>query len=836
MTVAAKEAMPQPQRRVKPRGASGNPWRRLWQVPLLLLGATAFGVGIKSLVATIKPVPFETQAKSIQSIMDAGRYQSAIDEINRLAPYYMQPLQQAELQMLTGDTHYLALRKAADRAEISGPACNRIIDHYQKAAALGIVPSVEMNERWGEAAMGSGDAKVAMEKLEAAITAAPEEGPHNRTSLITRHGKDLVAAYLDAGQSAKASAMVDLLIAAAGPPEDLSAIEERTWGICKQIEIALAGDAPKSAAAGQTNLDQAIASGRQALQELKEHDPQGRVLVWIGRAEWERGDAVGAERDLKEARKYFVVHHMDDGRAAVLLGKAAQRKGEYPAATALFAEVITAHAGETIWPAARLGRAEINVYKGMVSSDEVMGDFQSAIAAVKNQDVPVGKRAEMITREEVQGGLLEAYRKAFDTDQLECALTLLSMEQQIEDVMTAEAVYRFALTKERRAKEILAEGDKLEGPARAGKEVAGRAMLADAAADYLKHSRMTTLDDDQSGASLWKAGGLLDAAGQTMAAVEVYKRFTIQRPADPRVPEGMLNLGRLYQSAGMIKEAIQAYEQNIRLNPKTPGGYMSVVNLARCYAVLAGKIAAPEDPEKKADIDKSAALLQNLVESADLQPTAREFRDALLALGDLYFDNHMWAPAIQRFDEVVTRYPSDTAVPRALFLLGMSYRNSAADIADALGKDAGIARRDELAKARLERLQLAAGEFSSVIAKLDLEAASDSSVLTTRLLAPIEEQYLRTSYMNRAACAFDRGEYDLAIKLYDETSARFTDEVIGVQSFVQIVNAYLAMNQPIQAKAAAERGRWLLSRVPDSAFAGTPGLSRDYFKTLLEVK
>ena len=103
-------------------------------------------------------------------------------------------------------------------------------------------------------------------------------------------------------------------------------------------------------------------------------------------------------------------------------------------------------------------------------------------------------------------------------------------------------------------------------------------------------------------------------------------------------------------------------------------------------------------------------------------------------------------------------------------------------------------------------------------------------------LSPLEADYLRTSYMDRAECYFQLGEYPLAIKYYDQTATRFSQHVMAIESYVQIVNSYVAMNQPGQAAAAAERAQWILKRIPDEAFAKSPTpLNRQYFEEFFKL-
>src|SRR3954464_15638089 len=82
-------------------GAGGaNPWRRLWQIPLLCAGLGAFGFGVRALVRTVRPVPFEKQVESVQILIAQEEFGKAIEQINILGNYYVDVSEQAELQVL----------------------------------------------------------------------------------------------------------------------------------------------------------------------------------------------------------------------------------------------------------------------------------------------------------------------------------------------------------------------------------------------------------------------------------------------------------------------------------------------------------------------------------------------------------------------------------------------------------------------------------------------------------------------------------------------------------------------------------------------------------------
>ena len=206
-----------------------------------------------------------------------------------------------------------------------------------------------------------------------------------------------------------------------------------------------------------------------------------------------------------------------------------------------------------------------------------------------------------------------------------------------------------------------------------------------------------------------------------------------------------------------------------------------------------------------------------------MEPTANQFRASLFALGELYYRNGKWREAILRLEEAVGRYPEDREIPRAEFLLGQSYRKSAQEIFAALhpaekavpATQVPQDRRDALEKARLVRLMKAADLFGTVIGMLDAEAQDlGAGTAGHRKLSALEEEMLRASYMDRAECYFSSGDFAMAIKLYDMAATRFSQNVTAADAYVQIVNSYASLNQPADARAAAERGWWVVKRIP----------------------
>jgi tetratricopeptide (TPR) repeat protein len=831
-------------------------------VPLFLAGVAVFAMGVRTIVRVVRPVPFEEQVAGVRHLIEAGEFNQAIEAINTLGDYYTDNAQQGELQILAAETHYLAEKKLEAGGSLVRVNYERIKDHYRKAVIYGSTITPDMNQRWAEAALATGDGTLAAEKLEAAIADAGEDAE----AITRRHGRNLVMTYISLGRRERAIEAVDRMLAAlpAIAESDQESLEARTWCLSRRIEIALKG--PLDA----TTLAMVVADARTQADAIRNMDVNlaGRILTWIGRAELQTGARQQAETDLAAARAAFTVRHVDDGRAALMLGMLRLDRGDAAGAAKLFQEVIVGHAGTTLWPAARLGRAVTATRTGAPLDETMRADYQFAIDVVKEtaEKPAVGREPELITPEGVRASLADGYRRALAADRLMEALSFLHMERGVAVREPIDLALRLATTREYRANQLMIEAGTLEGAPAAARRLEARAMMADSAADYLRHGRATTLNDEQSGSSLWKAGELFDQAGETMRAIAVYEQLTIQRPRDARVSEGMLALGRLYQSAGMIDKAIETHERNVRENRNTPASYSSAVAAAHCYMTRGDHAATPES--RDAAYGSAEKLLLALVQDdTNLRPAALGFRESLVTLGDLYFawstriveENAgpaattapatapatarsyrpaRWSDAILRLDEALKRYGNDRtwdAASRVRFLLAQSYRRSAIEIGAVLERDPQLPQRPELQKARADRLATASQEFSRLIALLDAEAL-DAGMTGRRKLTDLEQDYLRTSYLDRAACHFDRGEYDEAIALYDRAAARFAEEIIAVQAYVQIVNAYLIQKQPAQANAAAERGRWMLKRIPEGVFGESPvGAGRAYYEQLLAL-
>ncbi len=63
-----------------------------------------------------------------------------------------------------------------------------------------------------------------------------------------------------------------------------------------------------------------------------------------------------------------------------------------------------------------------------------------------------------------------------------------------------------------------------------------------------------------------------------------------------------------------------------------------------------------------------------------------------------------------------------------------------------------------------------------------------------------------------------KGHLEEAVKLYDVAAFRYQEDPSALAAYVQIVNSYCALGKIAEARTANERAKWLLRRMPASAF------------------
>jgi tetratricopeptide (TPR) repeat protein len=149
----------------------------------------------------------------------------------------------------------------------------------------------------------------------------------------------------------------------------------------------------------------------------------------------------------------------------------------------------------------------------------------------------------------------------------------------------------------------------------------------------------------------------------------------------------------------------------------------------------------------------------------------------------------------------------------------------------AAGAAAARAQQERDARHKRRYLQEAHRLYEAAIAAYAVAGGNTGGGAEQRL----DETYERLAWFYRADCLFDLGEYAAAIELYDQAAFRYQDDPSALSAYVQIVNSYVAMGQPSDARTANERAKWLLRRMPPEKFRdGSLTLDREQWQAWLE--
>jgi len=589
----------------------------------------------------------------------------------------------------------------------------------------------------------------------------------------------------------EAEEQIDRILALPSPDED-----DLLWAVQRKADLMLA---EQDAAAVREFLQQVCPRLAAPRSELEWLFLDAQALVKAGQLD-------EADRVLRSLRDRLTVRDDLDAKSGWLLGYLNYRDGRPQEALSFFNDVVSTHRSGEYYHASVLGRAQC--LAELYRLDEAIAEYRRVI-----QQVPHHPNSRLAGREVVRAGLMQRCAILQRAGRLDDALRFCrlaaSLVTENEEVLRAADARRLGKLCAELAREAAALGDAERASTR----------LAEAAEHYLTLSRLTTLNEPVSAEAMWQAANYYDLAGERDKAIGVMESFVEGRPNASKTPEALFRLGQAYQAEGEPAKAIQRYlECNARF-PRTPAAFASLVPLAKCLLA----VSPPRE-------DEAETVLLRVVEQDPhkpplYDPRAREFRDAVFALGKLYARRGRYEQAISRLEDALGLYPNDPRATSATFWLADAYRKSGLALRGELGKTvSGPALRagqEEVTR----RLTRAAELFDAVVAAGEAPRSGQPS--------PIERLYLEHSYLYRGDCLFDLGRYAEAIERYEQAVSALQRGTGCLSACVQIVHSYLRLGRPDAARATVERIRWLLRKLPDEAFVATGALSRQQWRQTL---
>ena len=809
-----------------PAGAAGAApaarptWRDVWQIPAMLVAVAALAGGVIA-VAALRPKPdFGAAIRRAEALVAEQKYEEGLKGLNKdIHPYLDKGVVPADLrrQFHTLVARSIYLWQESESEKRPENYMNVVGEYLEAESADGALRAPD--------AAYLADAYISLGKLDDATERMKRLGdtpPEVRYGLLHR----LIESCIKAGKSEEERA-AELLASMLAEP-DLTR-EQRIWATARQAETMMAAGAVEETIARLLRtLPRLATAGGAGL---------GELYLYLGEAYLRSGASAEAETQLRRASELLGEQSPAMGRAQLLLGRLAAHARNYDAARERFASVLERFAGLPVAGAALLGMGEVDAARGDIK--ESLGWFETLVKetreGARNPDAP----PEQITR-----SLVALAQDRFAASDWENALKYGSLAEEIpgRDAAPLELVELLGQVNLKLAEEAGGgvAGGKPE--ARTSAAILAQRKFLDAAESFRSYATRTVLSSGRKHAdALWAAADAFDRAGDRDGAITSFQEFVDGFPQDPRRPEAQFRLARAFQARGQFPKAAELFTGLIaERGPEGAGRYAddSYVPLARNYLL-------DNDPSN----DPKAEELLNTAVSGELGgPQSENYREALVALADYYYDrartagegaargdagtgrdvSEMFSQAIARYDEALTRFPAMKRSEVLSYKLADSCRLAAGVISSRLKEAMLDAQRRDMERARVELLRRAQATFERSRRALEARDAASRTAL--------EDLCLRNSYFYVGDCAFELEDYAAAIAAYDAARERYAGDPATLVALVQIVNAYMRRGDTKAAAAANEHARRFFAGLPESVW-NDPNLpmSRKDWERWLEV-
>jgi len=772
-----------------------------WQVPALLLGVVLLAVGWLVALPDAPRRDIAAELDVIRRDIAAGQFQEAITKLDLVLAEYdnLEDPLKIQYHLARADTIGAAQRDSGWSKRENHEA---IVKHYRAAQSL--------EHQLDEQRLGwLHESLLALNKPDEADQVATTDTGGTPQARASMRREALGAALKREGPTDRVVQSLREFLA----DVDLSR-EHQIWAVARLAEAAITqgdhGDAAELLMRWLQRFEFATAKD------------VGELLVILGHAQLALGNRDAAERWYLQAQPMIEPGDPLHGQALAGLGRVRFAVDNIVEALEFYTDAVTSYPTSSLYVKTLVGKAECEARLGWTAAS--LETYDMAIEAIK------AGRGNKLTRDALAASLRAQRDWRYSQREYATALDYLAREKRLHEPDAPPSLtLKLALTHERIAEQLIGlDPDQIDPRASLDgltqqKRLEVVQHFEKAAQHYHEHARAVAKDQiDQYGESLWRAADCYDRSGLHDKAIEVFQEYARTQPNDPRQLQATFRLAQSYQAEAQFDAAAGLYKKLIDDNPKSPEAYASLVPLARCY------LAKGLD-----SWDQAEHVLQSVVTDHEaLRPESREYREALMELGRLYYrrgGSGDYERAIEALSEAVERYGNEIALPDLLFQLGDAYRKSVIQINARLREPLPPSEQSAFQAERASRLAAAQKAFDRAI---KLYEASN------RKRTALQALYLRNSYFYHADCAYDLGRFEGpggAIELYDLAAKRYEKDPAVLVAQIQIVNSYCELGKYDQARTANERARWLLKRIKDEAF-DDPNLpmSREHWQRWLD--
>jgi tetratricopeptide (TPR) repeat protein len=459
--------------------------------------------------------------------------------------------------------------------------------------------------------------------------------------------------------------------------------------------------------------------------------------------------------------------------------------------------------------------------------EKALQSFGAALRAV--DDVPT-YRNRWLHLEEFRNRILAAWHDWNQAGRFEIAIALAELMSPLFSREQADELA--ALTRQRWAESVAAELEGSTAASRAQRSAELRRLWRDSGAAFARLAEARRAADRPQ--ALWISADHYFRGHDFATALQILDDL-LRDPPEGMRPMAMVRRGEVLLNLDRVEEAIRVLEEVLQTNATSPSAFRAQYLLGLCRL-------------ERDDAAGAEEAWRKLLNSPDLHPTAVEWREALLATGQLRVElaalerrktqsrdvgeadrGTAWTrmqefahDAARLLEEFLARYPDSPRHSEAQYALAKALQLQAEwqhhqwELGETENARQQARRQQQIFLTKALTHLAALRERLTALAKADR-------------LDPPGRTLLANAWFDYPALCIQLERYDDAIAAYSAAANQYPQDVRVLTAYLQMARAYALSGRPIEARSMLEQAQVILDQrqVPDSAFlAPTTSLTR----------
>ncbi|QDU62088.1 Tetratricopeptide repeat protein [Planctomycetes bacterium Pan216] len=492
------------------------------------------------------------------------------------------------------------------------------------------------------------------------------------------------------------------------------------------------------------------------------------------------------------------------GRALLMLGSSEAALGDLAKAAETFDRLIKRYPDTDLERAALFRRADVLRRLG---SPDALDAFADAVTASKAVNV---YRNRYLPLEELRRIFEDAWLSAMEANKPREAIALGTLYGSFAPPGEADEFVGDA-------SKSLAQRLQASGTSADDKLAEQRYREAGEAYRKAAWEKRTTL---QYADYLWQSAVAFFDGEDYQAVRAPLDEFLLIHGRGERDLLARIYLARSQMALGELVDAKETLETALKRDPRSPNRFEGRLYLARVYRDMArlleleGGTPTPEGKDQRRQLLEAAkdVLLANTDgRTPDLEPSAREWRLSLFELGEVHYSLRDFDDAISLLTEAVRRFPNDSRVSDALFLIARSHWSKADEYGERSRAEEVPRLQAEFRRLEDDQRRAARDEYTRLARRLIDEQQR-------RPLTASEQELAYRSLFGVGEASEALGETDAAVAAYEEAALQFSDSAEVLTALLRTANIYLESNRREDALSAIRQADTIIKKLDDAAF------------------